>query len=287
MYQPVERYRAIMALLSCYCKPDVEYYKELKKFMLCPWFITDLPQRSEQEWLEKQRRERLDEFAPPSFYYADQTPSGKTKENRSSKLSNNRNQLNEHCISGSGDVVKDIVGKQLSDIRSELDNNTGLISEVDKQKEEIQSTHSSGLNVRQGNQMEQVGFSTEQPVAPCQSFNFAPPPVYNTNSFPPINLQVPPPPLPAGIMPPLPITQLVPGPAQINAPASSTFDFTVPPPSWNVIHQGGASIGNTNNSTCTAPSEGTHGLNHVPANETKTKFVPRMSVLDTRFMESE
>lgn len=257
-------------------------------------------ERSEQAWLEKQRAEREEEFAPPSFYYDTPPAKNKPDKGRTNKIKSATASENV----GSGSEMESVVEKQLSQIRKnvELESSRTLESVEDT---EMTDTYKSFTNNSEGgNKTEWTHPAFTDNVAsrfsaPVQSFPLessifsapvpninVPPPNFNvlppnyqfsaqTVSVPPPNLNVPPPTL-----------SMVPPPNLSMPPTNFCQTF---PENMSQIREVSCNTTATNSYVSTGLNNSDQaGLNTVhPIGEGKKKFVPKMDIIDTRLMDSE
>ncbi|KAL4232504.1 hypothetical protein ACF0H5_007196 [Mactra antiquata] len=197
---------------------------------------------SEKAWLEKQRAERDEEFAPPSFYY-DNVPKKNPSDERDKKR-------NTSIKAERPEDVKSIIEKQLSDIRQ---SETDVFDDIDKnvsahKKIKIEESPTSTKDVTS------VTYSTNTlavnlKILPPSSQNSS----YNVGdklicdlpsnmSFIPADVSIPPPTLnmntnftvPSPIPPPVhasfPVNYDIPPPQSFAPPHS----YNVPPPNLNI-----------------------------------------------------
>lgn len=90
-------------------------------------------EKTEEAWLEKQRAEREDEFAPPSFYY-DNVPDKKSNRRKAKKA-----KFSQECDNSTN--MQSIIGKQLSNIRHRKDAANEInMNDADQETENNSST---------------------------------------------------------------------------------------------------------------------------------------------------
>ncbi|XP_045197619.2 coiled-coil domain-containing protein 174-like isoform X2 [Mercenaria mercenaria] len=279
-------------------------------------------ERSEQAWLEKQRAEREEEFAPPSFYY--DTPSSKYNSKKGNTI--NQNETKSWRSSRNTEQESDmasVVEKQLSEIRKDIDleasgiTHSKVVLQKDKDSsvvckgESDNSTVSSDiantdslpprLSSPGDNILSQPSsLNATVPVAniplpnsDIQPSNYQLP---STNNFivPPLNLNVPPP----NFSIPPPNYAHIPPPNYHQPLTDNSFPSISPSQgssftniSYSSSVQGNTlTSGETKSSAATGPVH-TNQEEQYTSNQTeeknRKKFVPKLDIIDTRLMDSE
>lgn len=194
---------------------------------------------SEKAWLERQRAERDEEFAPPSFYY-DSAPSTSSRFEKSSKhkqfkkelatnVSENQPEIKDQTSSSGDKVIGELIGKQVHRIRQAAEKCDPDLED----KSENPSDKSDGIAMSTRENIPPYSdtrshTSFQSTTIPAPSFlssdlHITPP----NMSFLPPNLNVPP--------PNSSYTQNI----NIHVPVfnpgvSSTVNSNIPPPNYNI-----------------------------------------------------
>ncbi|XP_053397713.1 uncharacterized protein LOC128556473 [Mercenaria mercenaria] len=263
-------------------------------------------ERSEQAWLEKQRAEREEEFAPPSFYY--DTPSTKYSSEKGNTI--NQNKAKSQSSSGNiklGSKMTSMVEKQLSEIRKNIDqeaskiSNTSVVFEKDKNTSVVykgetdnyttDSANTDSLPPRFSSPGDNIVSQTSGLNTSVPDYNF-PLPNFDTQFsnclIPPINFGVPPPNL--NVPPP---NFSIPPPNYTLSLGNNTFSGINPTqiPTFANVSYSSALQDNSVPSSTTATTVNSNQIGQQTVKQTeekvRKKFVPKSDIIDTRLMGSE
>ncbi|XP_052810069.1 coiled-coil domain-containing protein 174-like [Mya arenaria] len=276
------------------------------------------PEQSEQAWLEKQRTEREDEFAPPTFYY--KTPGNRGNKAGGRSLADmeagwSTGRESKPGSDGSSDnvcKVEEIVGEKLSELRgvSQAKSAGQAVADVSNaDKISNKAAHSNNSFVSQ----------IPMPAASIPVDVSMPPPGFNMFTPPPEVIPANTPAPPSGphmatatygwsVLPPPPPTcpapmscYNAPTPEVHHYPAPST-GFNAPPPDIRVPPPGYSSPVEpiaTSNTQAPCPNVSS-ACNPIPGHGysvqnygqqgsevTVKKVVPKLSIVDTRLMDGD
>lgn len=285
-------------------------------------YVSVTIERSEEVWLEKQRAEREEEFAPPSFYY-DTSSYSKYNIKKDNKIKGNNPKDKKLLGKDREEIeVKEVIEKQLSKIRNSSDlecskaENTNVVS-----NKELVMTHKSNNaekdTILDSVKTEDLPQKAVDPLhttnIPSPNFNvpppsyMAPPPNYSAPppnfmapppnyTVPPTNYSVPPPnhsvPPPSFNVPPptahFPASN-VPHPGHIQLPVASSLPVPSAPQNVSVKENPVPSFENNLSATTSFEnsSQGGQYVDKQAEEKVRKKFVPKIDIIDTRLMGGE